>query len=219
MTFQLGSLCNDLLVISHTLSARLYMPRHTSHSSSVLGDYISLLKSATTTTTIPSQSQSRAASPTRQRSSISMVKNPQIQFDIESKAPQGPTGTNYADAGRLITLVNEMDILRKLVDSLIVDSHVNPTAKAMFPQWSIPMIASTPVSRWSSRVPSRPVSRALSRGGSRTNSWALIRTGSKVVPPLPARPELARSRPSTDRWQGGRRDSRNGSDRDPGNLV
>jgi len=193
------------------------MPRHTSHSSVVLGDYISLLKSGTTTVT-PSRCQSRAASPTRRQSSISMAKNTQIQFDVESKAPHSST-TNYADVGRLITLVNEMDILRRLVDSLIVDSHVNPTAKAMFPQWSIPMIASAPVSRWNSKAPSRPVSRAPSRGGSRTNSWGLARAGSKVTPPLPVRPELARSRTSTDRsWQGCR-DSRHGSDRDPGNLV
>ncbi|KAF8442687.1 hypothetical protein BGX38DRAFT_1144064 [Terfezia claveryi] len=218
----LGSLCNDLLVISHTLSARLYMPRHISHSSVVLGDYISLFKSGSTTAT-PSRSQSRAATPTGRRSSISIVKNAQIQFDVDSKAPQHSTsnyadvGTaNYADVGRLITLVNEMGILRTLVDSLIVDSHVNPTAKAMFPQWSIP---SRPVSRW---TPSRPVSRisrAPSWGGSRANSWALTRAGSKVVPPLPAKPEMVKSRTSTDRWQGGSRDSRNGSDRDPGNLV
>ncbi|TGZ80145.1 hypothetical protein EX30DRAFT_349606 [Ascodesmis nigricans] len=35
----LASLCNDLLVISHTLSARLHMPRHSSVSVSVLEEY------------------------------------------------------------------------------------------------------------------------------------------------------------------------------------
>lgn len=41
----LGSLCNDLLVISHTLSARLFMPRHESMSTLVLQEYIDLLLS------------------------------------------------------------------------------------------------------------------------------------------------------------------------------
>jgi hypothetical protein len=36
----LGTLCNDLLVISHTLSARLFMPRHTSMSGQVLQEYM-----------------------------------------------------------------------------------------------------------------------------------------------------------------------------------
>lgn len=35
----LASLCNDLLVISHTLSARLFLPRHSSHSMAVLQEY------------------------------------------------------------------------------------------------------------------------------------------------------------------------------------
>ena len=195
------------------------MPRHTSHSSAVLGDYISLFGPTTATASAtPSRSQSRAASPTPRRSSVATAKNTQIQYDLESNAPQSST-TNYADVGRLITLVNEMELLRKLVDSLIVDSHVNPTAKAMFPQWSIPITTKSPVTRWRPRTGSRPVSRALSWGGpgSRKNSWALARTGSKVIPQLPARPELARGRPSTDRWQLGCRDSRHGSD--PSNLV
>jgi len=41
----LGSLCNDLLVISHTLSARLFMPRHESMSTLVLQEYIDSLLS------------------------------------------------------------------------------------------------------------------------------------------------------------------------------
>ncbi|KAF8416872.1 hypothetical protein EV426DRAFT_703207 [Tirmania nivea] len=201
----LGSLCNDLLVISHTLSARLYMPRHaSSHSSVVLREYISLFSN---TTAGPSRSQSRAHSPTRRRSSISVVRNAQIQFDVDSKAHDSTT--NYADVGRLITVVNEMEILRRLVDSLIVDSHVNPTAKAMFPQWSIPIAAS-------GTIQSRPVSRAPSRAGPRTNSWGPTRTGSKAVHSLPAKPELARSHTPTDKWQGGHRHSQNG---DPSNLV
>jgi hypothetical protein len=36
----LGTLCNDLLVISHTLSARLFMPRHPSMSGQVLQEYM-----------------------------------------------------------------------------------------------------------------------------------------------------------------------------------
>ncbi|KAF8545379.1 hypothetical protein BDD12DRAFT_871658 [Trichophaea hybrida] len=36
----LASLCNDLLVVSHTLSARLFLPRHDSISTSVLQEYI-----------------------------------------------------------------------------------------------------------------------------------------------------------------------------------
>lgn len=44
---QLASLCNDLLVISHSLTARLFMPRHSSISATVLQDYImSLLDDA-----------------------------------------------------------------------------------------------------------------------------------------------------------------------------
>ncbi|KAH8146402.1 uncharacterized protein LAJ45_09595 [Morchella importuna] len=39
----LASLCNDLLVISHTLSARLFMPRNQSLSSSVLSEYQTFL--------------------------------------------------------------------------------------------------------------------------------------------------------------------------------
>jgi hypothetical protein len=40
----LASICNDLLVISHSLSARLFMPRHESISYSVLAEYtLSLL--------------------------------------------------------------------------------------------------------------------------------------------------------------------------------
>lgn len=36
----LASLCNDLLVTSHTLIARLHLPRHASHSSTTLSDYV-----------------------------------------------------------------------------------------------------------------------------------------------------------------------------------
>lgn len=46
-SIQLASLCNDLLVISHSLTARLFMPRHSSVSATVLQDYIlSLLDDA-----------------------------------------------------------------------------------------------------------------------------------------------------------------------------
>jgi hypothetical protein len=41
----LGQLCNDLLVISHTLSARLFMPRHPSMSAHVLQEYMHSLLS------------------------------------------------------------------------------------------------------------------------------------------------------------------------------
>jgi len=186
------------------------MPRHTSPSSGALGDYISLFS----TTTTPSRSQSRATSPARRWSSISATRNAQIQFDVDSKTTQNPT-INYADVGRLATLVHEMELLRKLVDSLIVDSHVNPTAKAMFPQWSTPMTTSAPPSGWHARARTPSSRPGTSRAGGRTNSWALTRTGSRVIPP--ARPELARSRSSMDRWQVGCRGSRNGPD--PSNLV
>ena len=156
----LASLCNDLLVLSHTLSAKLYMPRHTSHSSIVLQDYIRLFTPAPTPPASQPQTGPNSPSP-------SIYHNP---------APTPASTANYADVGLLSTLVNELNLLRNQVDNLISDSHINRSAKEMFPR-----IASANVTR--------AVSRCQSNGDLRGGlDGSTVQGGtSRVVSKVPSR--------------------------------
>ncbi|KAF8469954.1 hypothetical protein BDZ91DRAFT_847173 [Kalaharituber pfeilii] len=129
----LGSLCNDLLVLSHTLSARLYMPRHRSHSSVVLAEYM------------------RAFRPEKHRDDDESDEAQQQQ-----RVPSPESTANYADVGRLATLVREMDLLREEVDALIAQSHVSSRTKEVLPE----LVASVSASRVATAVASRCPSRA-----------------------------------------------------------
>ncbi|RPB26591.1 hypothetical protein L211DRAFT_781221 [Terfezia boudieri ATCC MYA-4762] len=196
----LGSLCNDLLVLSHTLSARLYMPRHNSHSSIVLSNYIHLFAP--------------------------------FCLDPHPRPTDLNSISNYADVGRLTTLVNEMDLLREEIDNLITESHVSPRAKEAFPQLSANVYVSATLSRCAPRSQlhldggrtgnGRLPSRVGSRSGSRVGSRGPSRSGSRVGTPLtsPRRLDVARSRSrSGERWNGGREGGSGGGPQDASNLV
>ncbi|KAF8441255.1 hypothetical protein BGX38DRAFT_816355 [Terfezia claveryi] len=236
----LGSLCNDLLVLSHTLSARLYMPRHNSHSSIVLSNYIHLFAPSPLSTPRFSSDVASPSSPTSPTTPANRG-NPQISFclDPHPRPTSSNSISNYADVGRLTTLVNEMNLLREEVDNLIMESHVSPRAKEAFPELSANVYASATQSRCASRsqlhldlrasgldggrtgrdrLPSRVGSRSASRVGSRGPS----RSGSRVRTPLASarRPDVARSRSrSGERWNGGWEGGRGGGPQDASNLV
>ncbi|KAF8417479.1 hypothetical protein EV426DRAFT_360165 [Tirmania nivea] len=240
----LGSLCNDLLVLSHTLSARLYMPRHNSHSSIVLSDYIRLfVPSPLSTIPLPrppsgAPSLIPPASPTTPASR----NNPQISFSL-GPHPRPTTSSastsSYADIGRLATIVNEMNLLREEVDNLITESHVSSRAKEAFPQLSANVSASASLSRIASRSQlhlelrapgldggrmsrGRGPSRAGSQSGIQAGSRGSSRSGSRVGTPLasPRRPDVIRSRRrSGEGWTEGCRGERGAEPRDASNRV
>ena len=241
---QLGSLCNDLLVLSHTLSARLYMPRHNSHSSIVLSDYMQIFAPFPLPTLPLPRSQSGAASPLPPASPATPASrgNPQISFSLDPHPRPATSSTSissYADVGRLATLVNEMNLLREEVDNLITESHVSPRAKEAFPQLSANVSATASLSRYASRSQlyldlrasgldggrmgrDRGPSRAGSRSGSRMGSRGPSRSGSRVGTPLasPRRLDVTRSRSrSGERWNGGCGGGRGGGLQDASNLV
>ena len=146
------------------------MPRYTSQFSSVvLQDYIRLFNTSNPLSRTPSISCASPPLPPLPKQPQTPTtpggKNTQISFDLEriisNQSHNGTqVGANYADVGRLATLVCEMDLLRKEVDCLIVDSHVNPAAKAMFPQWSTPNTGAAGAvgnNRWSANMQSYPL--------------------------------------------------------------
>lgn len=232
----LGSLCNDLLVLSHTLSARLYMPRHNSHSSIVLSNYIHLFAPSPLSTLPLPRSSSGVASPSSPTSPTTPANrgNPQISFclDPHPRPTDLNSISNYADVGRLTTLVNEMDLLREEIDNLITESHVSPRAKEAFPQLSANVYVSATLSRCAPRSQlhldggrtgnGRLPSRVGSRSGSRVGSRGPSRSGSRVGTPLtsPRRLDVSRSRSrSGERWNGGREGGSGGGPQDASNLV
>lgn len=234
-SLQLGSLCNDLLVLSHTLSARLYMPRHNSHSSIVLSDYIRIFAPSSNSTLAVPRPSSGATSPVTPTTPASR-NNPQISFSLNPHprpTTASASNSNYADVGRLATLVNEMSLLREEVDSLITESHVSPRAKEAFPQLSANVSASASVSRFASRSQlhldlrapgqdSGRMSRGASRTGSRSGSRAGSRGPSRNGTPLasPKRPDVARGRSrSGERWNGGCGGARGSEPQDASNSV
>ena len=121
-------MCNDLLVLSHTLSARLYMPRHSSYSSIALADYTRLFSTTTQGLNFASCTASPVCSPV-----TPTPRELTIQTNFKTKATAASTA-NYADVGRLVTLVNEINLLREEVDNLIAQSLVCPRTRQMFPQ-------------------------------------------------------------------------------------
>ena len=219
------------------------MPRHNSHSSIVLSDYIRLFAPSPLPTSPLPRSPSSTALPLPSASPTTPASrgNPQISFSL-GPHPRPTTSltfiSNYADVGRLVTLVNEMNLLREEVDNLITESHVSPRAKEAFPQLSATVSVSASLSRSASRSQLNldlrasgldggrmgrdlEPSRAGSRSGSRVGSRVPSRSGSRVGTPLasPRRSDVARSRSrSGERLNGGCVGGRGGP-QDASNLV
>lgn len=111
----LASLCNDLLVVSHTLSARLFLPRHDSVSSSVLHHHLLDLLA---------QAQAQQARAQQQQ------------------PPQPPHHGSYDHVGRLADLVGEMSLLRREVDELTAETQC--PKNGLLPHLSFAMRKSRP---------------------------------------------------------------------------
>ena len=120
----LASLCNDLLVVSHTLSARLFLPRHDSVSSSVLRHHLlDLLAQA-------------------QQQQQQQQQQPQQHHHREHQPQDAQHHGSYDHVGRLADLVGEMSLLRREVDELTAETQC--PKNGLLPHLSFAMRKSRP---------------------------------------------------------------------------